>query len=406
MKSGVTDRSDFPGMCEKCGLETGVSDLLSGWRRRAWDLFQKMGLPRRGQEAFQYVLWEDFSWPSAALMLPERNEGGGGIRFIDGFFQGASLPPSLICKPLDEAMRVYGVVLQNRMASSLKEEKDPFAVLNLAWHGRGAFLYVPPHTRIETPLEIHHTLTTSSAVCPRLQIFVGKGSSIQLIQTIASQTSSCLFNGFADVSLEEGASLFWGDCTAPSTVLHRFQTLRCAQKRGSRFHCFSHSKGAQIARDSIQVQLLEEGAEALLQGLWDLDERVQYHAHIGIEHAAPHCRSRQHYKGILRGKSRSSFEGKIVVRPVAQKTEAYQLNNQLLLSDGAIAHAKPNLEIFADDVKASHGATIARLPEEELFYLRSRGLSLSDAAELFIQGFQEELFEQIPISMKSHFLGH
>ncbi len=115
-----------------------------------------------------------------------------------------------------------------------------------------------------------------------------------------------------------------------------------------------------------------------------------------VEHVAPHCRSRQHFKGILRGKSRSSFEGKILVRPEAQKTEAYQLNNTLLLSDDCRGFAKPNLEVFADDVKASHGATVSQLNAEELFYFRSRGFPLSLAQEMLAAGFCNEILKAIP----------
>ena len=115
-----------------------------------------------------------------------------------------------------------------------------------------------------------------------------------------------------------------------------------------------------------------------------------------VEHAAPHARSLQKFKGVLKDTAQSSFEGKIFVRPEAQKTEAYQLNHNLLLSEGAIAHAKPNLEIFADDVKASHGATFAQVDEEQLFYLKSRGISAEVASQLLIGGFMQEMIDQIP----------
>ena len=167
-------------------------------------------------------------------------------------------------------------------------------------------------------------------------------------------------------------------------------------KRDSRLHFLSVSRGAKLARTSIKVQLLEENCEALLQGLNVLDLDLQKHTHVLVEHVAPCCRSRQHFKGILRGKSRSSFEGKILVRPEAQKTEAYQLNNTLLLSDEAMGFAKPNLEIFADDVKASHGATVCQLNEEELFYCRSRGIPLPLAQETLAAGFCNEILNAAP----------
>jgi Fe-S cluster assembly protein SufD len=130
--------------------------------------------------------------------------------------------------------------------------------------------------------------------------------------------------------------------------------------------------------------------------LWDLQGGSQAHTHVFVEHAAPHARSLQKFKGVLKETSQSSFEGKIFVRPEAQKTEAYQLNHNLLLSEGAVAYAKPNLEIFADDVKASHGATFAQVDDEQLFYLKSRGISTDVASQLLIRGFMQEMIDQIP----------
>jgi Fe-S cluster assembly protein SufD len=145
----------------------------------------------------------------------------------------------------------------------------------------------------------------------------------------------------------------------------------------------------------LQATLLEEGSEVHFKGLDNLSGNLEAHTHILIEHKAPHCISRQHFKKALREQSLSSFEGKIYVHPEAQKTEAYQLNQNLILSDGAKANAKPNLEIFADDVKASHGATFSQMNEEEIFYFRARGLSLKEAKSLLFEGFCRELVDGI-----------
>jgi Fe-S cluster assembly protein SufD len=145
------------------------------------------------------------------------------------------------------------------------------------------------------------------------------------------------------------------------------------------------------------VQLAEENSSVSLQGLSMLTDQRQAHMHALIDHAAPHCESRQHFKSALAGQSQSSFEGKIFVRPIAQKTMAYQLNNNLILSDQARSNSKPNLEIFADDVKASHGSTVTQLSQEELFYLRSRGLPKEEAKSLLTHGFCKELIDALEI---------
>lgn len=144
---------------------------------------------------------------------------------------------------------------------------------------------------------------------------------------------------------------------------------------------------------SVKVELAEEQAEVQLFGLAKLKDKEQSHVNILIEHQAPNTRSRQLFKNVLFDQSKATFEGKIYVHSIAQKTQAYQRNSNLLLSDEATAHAKPNLEIFADDVKASHGATFGQLDEEEMFYLRSRGLSRQDAQEWLIDGFCKEILD-------------
>ena len=142
------------------------------------------------------------------------------------------------------------------------------------------------------------------------------------------------------------------------------------------------------------MQLSDTNSEANLQGLAHLSHSNQHHTHVMVDHIAPESRARQHFKNILKDKSQSSFEGKIFVRSAAQKTESYQLNNNLLLSDDALAQSKPNLEIFADDVKASHGSTIAPLNAEEIFYLRSRGFTQMEAEKWLTFGFSHELIHK------------
>jgi Fe-S cluster assembly protein SufD len=372
-------------------------ESLQAWRRKAWDRFLELGLPRPKQEAFQYLTLEKLQIPQPALPPQDSCPANpNSLLFIDGFFQSANLPQPLICLKLDAAMLVYGVFLQNRLSRSLKEEIDPIAAMNGVFQGKGAFLYVPPGTVLEEPIEIHHQFTTKQMASPRIQIVLGKGASIRIVQRFSNEA---FCNSYIDANLDAGASLVFVDAQKWSSAATCFQSFRSRLKRDSRFQMISLSNGAQLARSSIKVQLLEENAEALLQGLNVLED-LESHTHILVEHIAPYCRSRQHYKGILRGKSRSSFEGKILVRPEAQKTEAYQLHNALLLSDNAKAFAKPNLEIFADDVKASHGATVAELNAEELFYLRSRGIPLSLAEVTLANGFCNEILSAIPSGIK------
>jgi len=363
------------------------------WRKRSWDRFLEKGIPKRGQEEFQYVNLGHLPNPTKGA-LKELPIPSHTLLFVDGFFQGANLPTPLVSLKTSAAMLVYGIFLQNRLKSTLDEETDPFALMNGALHGEGAFLYVPPNTTLEKPIEIHHHFTTSEMSSPRIQVFLGRGASIKIVERMVGE--GFFSNHYADISLDSGASLFWGASGPKSPQAQHFSAIRTLLKKESRFHFLTVTKGMKLSRNSLKVQLLEEGGEALLQGLSCLDQDLESHSHVTVEHKAPHTQSRQHFKTVLKEKSKSSFEGKIKVHSVAQKTEAYQLNNHLLLSDEAEAHAKPNLEISADDVKASHGATVSQLKEEELFYFRSRGISLPEAKEALVQGFCDEILEQVP----------
>lgn len=153
--------------------------------------------------------------------------------------------------------------------------------------------------------------------------------------------------------------------------------------------------GGKAVRQSYCIQLKGENSEVNLSGLWMLDGNRTAHTHAIVDHEAPRTRSMQRFKGVLNDHSQSSFEGKILVRAEAQKTEAYQLNNNLILSQGSIANSKPNLEVFADDVKASHGATVSQLEEEQLFYLSTRGIDPILARRLLIGGFCREMIDKI-----------
>ena len=353
-------------------------DPLMAVRQKHWDLFEAIGLPRPKQEAFQY-LSKKFHFPP--LAEKKRGSAAADLVFIDGFFQDARLPAPLVCSPLDGAIRSYGLFLQARLAKLIKEETDPFAALNGAFQGRGAFLYIPP--KCKAALHLAQIFTGGGMASPRLHVYLGRGSELRLTQVSEGKSGFC--NELFDFVLDEGARLSFIDHAGGD-----LQAIRAMLKKDSYLKTVSLG---QHTRVSMKVQLAEENSEAQLYGLARLYGETESHVHATVEHASPHTRSRQHFKTVLQDRSRFSFEGKIRVLPAAQKTEAYQLNNTLILSDGASANAKPNLEIFADDVKASHGATVGQLDEEQLFYFRSRGIDLAQAKELLTNGFCKEILD-------------
>lgn len=355
-------------------------DPLVNYRKKGWDRFEALGLPRPKQEAFQY-LTKKLVFPKLAERKHIERKPQSGLVFVDGFFEEdlSQVPSPIVCLGLEQAIRTYGLFLQNRFALALAQETDPFAALNGAFLGRGAFLYIPP--KCKAALHVAQIFRGDEMVAPRLHLYLGKNAELKLSQGV--EGVSGFSNLGLDVVLDSGAKMDFIDRGSGD-----FQSIRATLKRDSSLKAVFLGS---YLRTSARVELMEENSEAKLFGLSRLEGTQESHFHAHVEHKAPHARSRQHFKCVLKDQSRYSFEGKIFVHPEAQKTEAYQLNNNLILSDEAVANAKPNLEIFADDVKASHGATTGKLDEEELFYLRSRGLGLEQAKEWLIEGFCREI---------------
>lgn len=363
-----------------------INDPLLKMRAKAWDRFSAIGLPHRKMEAFQYLKSVP-EFPSLSSDTPDWAGDKKGLIFVDGFLMEKNFEAfsPCVCLSIEKAMKSYGLFLQNRIAKLTEKEKDPFAALNGAFQGRGAFIYVPPNTTMDLP--IWQIDTQNGLASPRLHLFVGRSSVVNLV--IHSESSQGLAqgltNGLIDIVADRDAKVYLTDYANGN-----FSSLRAQAKKGAEI--VGVFLGSQLRR-SIEVQLAEEESRVELFGLCKLQKTQENHIHALIEHVAPNAFSRQHFKSVVEDASRFSFEGKIYVHPEAQKTQSYQLNNNLILSDEASANAKPNLEIFADDVKASHGATFGRLNEEELFYLQSRGLDPIDARKWLIQGFCQEILD-------------
>ncbi len=365
-------------------------------RQKYWNRLIESGFLDGEKQAFQYVALDKIAWPQLATFQEKTPFSFTGFRivFVDGFLslEHSLLPSEVLFLSLDEAKKSFGIFLQNRRARLLKEEKDPLALINGALQRKGAFLYIPPQVKVKEPIHIYHVNTENSFLSSRLIVSMGKNSSLTLIER--NRLKGSVGNCYLETSLDENAELDVHSCVEKQKIL--FQSFRSFLKRSSRLQYRYYSEGSEMVRNSIHIQLQEEGSEAVLKGLTVLDDDRKSHVHAIVEHIAPNARSRQHFKAVAKKSSLSSFEGKIYVHKEAQKTESYQLSNNLILSDDSKIYAKPNLEIFADDVKASHGATIAQLNDEELFYLRSRGFSKEKAHEYLIEGFIQELKECLP----------
>lgn len=386
---------------------------LRSLREKGWRQFEALGMPSKKHEAYRYLPLSRLNQHNFTLAHDapvSKQEIAKAVNpiaqhshivFVNGFFRPdlsdvSALGAQVQLMALSDAMRSHGSFLNNRLSKAISEEKDPFAALNAAAHGEGIFLYVPPKIGLEHPIQciyVHAHEGAEILSSPRLHLFLGKDADVKWITT---SFGSGNVNGILDAALEEGSHLRLFNQIAPSQDRWHFESVRATLKKGSRLHSVSTSSGKGCARQDYRVLLVGEGAEAQLLGLTALQDKAQSHAHLLIEHAAPHTQSMQRFKTLLDNISQSSFEGKIFVRKEAQKTQAYQLNNNLLLDDRAIANSKPNLEIFADDVKASHGVTVSQLDSALLFYLKTRGISEHLAKNLLTAGFCQEILQEIP----------
>lgn len=388
-------------------------------RQKAWDRFQAVGLPQKNQEVWRSIKLRKLFEKSLTLpSLGTRSREGIETLILPGFKKRClvmingqldlelssteDLGGRLIVSHLERAAKSYGGFLKPAWMQAIKEETDPFAVLNSALGAKGAFVYLPPNAIIEKPVQILsvHSSETSSLVQPRLHLFAGKGSRITLVSTPHVFSSGSVCNASFELSIDENADVSLYQLNHRMPEAHwQLETTRSFLKRDSRFTAVNLTNGSETVRSDYKAVLTGENGEVNLSGLWMLQGNREAHTNILIDHQAPHCRSNQLFKGVLDDASRSSFEGKIYVRQAAQKTDAFQLNNNLLLSEKANAFSKPNLEIFADDVKASHGATVGQLDKEQLFYLKSRGYSQEMAQKTMIKGFYLEIIDQIKDSV-------
>lgn len=394
----------------------GPRDSMHAFREKSWKRLCELGLPSKSHEAFRYVALRElylssFGTPDVRnidrtlfshAILPECTHSH--LVFVDGIFSPelgdtSALASQAVLLPLNEAFRTHAGFLQAHLFRFLKEEKDPFAFVNFALHPKGIFLYVPPDTDIKVPLQFLHIITDTRPllISPRLHLVLGSRSRMKaVVTTHALHRESSHFHVPAlEITLEEGASLEMLNIIDTLPLWH-LEAVRATLKKDASLNSLNVTFGGKVVRQSYRISLKGENSEANLNGLCVLGGRHTAHTHAVIEHEAPQTRSMQHFKCALNDVSQSGFEGKILVCPQAQKTQAYQLNKNLILSQGAIATAKPNLEIFADDVKASHGSTISHLDEEQLFYLNARGIDSKSAKHLLIEGFCHELINGIP----------
>lgn len=371
---------------ERARGEAGAQGLAR-LRREAIDAFAERGFPTRRDEAWRQT---DVSALAAEPFAPGETRG-----------RVSATPPGVRVVPLTEALARDPGLLETGLGRLADAKRNAFAALNTAFFEPGWLIEVAPGTRAEAPLELHLEAARTAEPCashPRILLVAREGSAVTLVERYTGEGGEgpMLCNAVTELVLERDAHVAHVRLQEEAPEAWHVGTLAAHQERGSHLDSFAITLGGRLSRLDIETRLAAEDAECRLNGLYLAAGSAHTDHHTTIDHAMPHTRSEETYKGILAGRARAVFAGRIHVRPHAQKIAAEQSNRNLLLSDDASVHTEPQLEIHADDVRCSHGAAIGRLDEDALFYLRSRGIETPDARALLTFAFASEILERLP----------
>jgi Fe-S cluster assembly protein SufD len=344
--------------------------------------------------------------PAAAAMdrAPFRHISRNRLVFIDGHYSESlssllSLPAGVTATSLAAAVAGGSGVARDHLGRYAITQNNAFAALNQAFFLDGAFIRVPAGVELADPIQlvfISSAQLPRAAIHPRNLVIAENGSKLTVIESyLGIGPAVYLTNSVTELFAGENAAVELLKFQDESSDSFHVATIQGQFGRGSNVNVHSFALGARLSRTNIRAKLGGEGLECILNGLYlTKDEQLADH-HMIVEHAEPRCASHEYFNGILDDKSRGVFHGRIYVHQSAQKTDAKQTNKNLLLSDDATANTKPQLEIYADDVKCTHGATVGQLNEEAVFYLRSRGLGIDTARRMLIHAFAGEIIERV-----------
>ena len=375
------------------------------------------GLPGTRMEAWKYTnlaaLAElEFSPPAMGGELPPADHGPGAFEGLEGpslvFVNGRLSPGHSRLEGLPEGLRVRGLAqgltddpagIEGLIGSAESLNGDLMAAFNAAFAADGCIVETAPGAVIDEPIRLRFVAAPGEgplAYHPRVIVRVRAGSRLSLVESHEGPAGAPTWsNPLVDIEVGEGARLSHVKLQIEGESAYHTALTKAALAGEARYESHLVALGARLARHEIHVRFDGEGADCQLRGGYMARGSQHVDNTTVIDHALPHCESREVYKGVLDDRARGVFQGKIIVRQDAQKTDGHQLNRTLLLSRKAEIDTKPELEIYADDVKCSHGATAGEPEDDQLFYLRSRGLDLHTARKLIVEGFMGELLEEV-----------
>ena len=329
---------------------------------------------------------------------------GHRLVFVNGFFSAklSNIKPvsgGARIENLSAALAKDSALIEKHLGKYAHTANNTFAALNQAFFSDGAFIFVPAGVTVAEPVQLIYISSAKNSgetILPRNLVIAEANSKLTVVESYISTGNVAYFtNAVTEILAGDNAAVEHIKLQDEAADAFHIATIAGEFGRASNVTVHSFALGAKLSRINIRAKLAGEGLECILNGLYlTRGEQLADH-HMIVEHAQPHCASHEYFNGILDDKSKGVFHGRIYVHPIAQKTDAKQTNKNLLLSDDATADTKPQLEIYADDVKCTHGATIGQLNAESIFYLRSRGLDTETARRMLIHAFAGEIIERI-----------
>jgi Fe-S cluster assembly protein SufD len=324
---------------------------------------------------------------------------------------GSRLPKGVLVGSLAEALEKRPELVEPHLARHADYKRHVFAALNTAFLRDGLFVYVPPGCVVEDPIFLESLVSAQDDNVPyawyrRCLIVLGANAQAAVVETFNGVSGlTYLTNAVTEVVVGENASLDHYKVQEEGDAAFHMAVMQVQMGRAARFASHAVTLGGAWVRNEVNAVFAGEGGECTLNGLYRAGGQQLVDNHTFIDHALPHCASHELYKGVLDGHGRGVFNGKILVRQDAQKTDAKQTNQTLLLSDDATINTKPQLEIYADDVKCTHGATVGQLDAEQAFYLRARGIGADEARALLTFAFANDIIDRIKVASVRERLG-
>jgi Fe-S cluster assembly protein SufD len=420
MSQAVKEKSIYAdAFREFVSTREGEPSWAGRLREGAFERFEKLGFPTTDEEDWKYTNVAPIARKAFMPAAPAKAvlESDAVERFVSAearrsrlvFVNGAyspehssleAVPPRVTVEELGAALAGgHGEVLWNHLGRLSGEGDDAFDALNTAFLGGGALLRIPRGVVVEAPVQLLFLTApgeAEAATFPRVLVVAEANSRLDIIETYAAVGDAGYFtDAVVEVFVGEGAGVTHYKVQGEADGAFHVASTRAEVSKDAAYELTTVTLGARLSRHDIEVMLTSPGASCRVDGLYIVGEGQHADTHSLIDHREPNCASRQNYKGILDGKSRAVFNGRVYVHEGARGTDAQQSNKNLLLSADARVDTKPQLEIYNDDVKCAHGATVGQLEEEELFYLLSRGLHPDLARNLLTYGFAEEIVASI-----------